>query len=101
MSRAQVTSCDDDEDDDDFDDGGGICGDNHDMVLRAEQMWQSVKDYTVALSVSAWLRKTLQVFSSGHKVIEVQKGQGALVGPELIFGATDATGGCVKFFPAV
>ena len=31
-----------DEDDDDFDDGGddggGICGDNHDMVLRAEQM---------------------------------------------------------------
>ena len=42
VSRAQVTSCDDDEDDDDFDDGGddgrGIYGDNHDMVLRAEQM---------------------------------------------------------------
>ena len=37
-----MTSCDDDEDDDDFDDGGddggGIYGDNHDMVLRAEQM---------------------------------------------------------------
>ena len=33
-----MTSCDDDEVDDDFNDGGGICGDNHDMVLRAEQM---------------------------------------------------------------
>ena len=38
VSRAQVTGCGDDKDDDDFDDGGGICGDNHDMVLRAEQM---------------------------------------------------------------